>query len=104
MHLTKTNILAGIQCHKHLHLSIYHPELAEHNESPAVVTGKVVGEHARREYPGGVLVQRWMSPVNPFAQTMELLNDRSVSTIFEAGFHREDIEVFVDILERAGDG
>ncbi len=103
MHLSKTSLLAGLQCRKHLHLLIHHPELATFRESPAIVTGRVVGEHARLAYPGGVLVQRRRPDADPFAQTRALLDDTSIPAIFEAGFQAGDIEVFVDILERRGD-
>lgn len=68
------------------------------------MTGKVVGEHARREYPGGIFVDRWSGRTDPFLQTTQLLNDSSVSALFEAGFQADDVEVFVDILERDGNG
>lgn len=103
MHFTKTNLLAGLQCRKHLHMLIYHPERATFRESPSVVTGRVVGAQARLEYPQGVMVQRWGTDVNPFAQTADLMDDIAIPAIFEAGFQVDDIEVFVDILERAGE-
>ena len=103
MHFTKTNLLAALQCRKHLHMLIYHPDRATFRESPAVVTGRVVGAQARLEYPQGVMVQRWNTDLNPFARTAEMMDNTAIPAIFEAGFQVDDIEVFVDILERVGE-
>lgn len=104
MRLSKTNILAGLQCEKHLHLSLYHPELASQIASPAAVTGKIVERHARLEYSQGVLIERTTSDSDPFVQTTQAMHDPSINTLFEAGFSSDDLEVFVDILHRAGEG
>lgn len=103
MYLNKTKILAGLQCEKHLHLLVHHPELASKNDSPASVTGRLVGRHARLSFPGGVLITRGRSDTDPFAQTASLLGDEAVTCVFEAGFHAGDLEVFVDVLRRKQD-
>lgn len=103
MNLNKTRFLAGLQCEKHLHLLVHHPEFASKNDSPASVTGRVVGRHARQNFPGGVLIARGGSDADPFAQTASLLGDEAVASLFEAGFHTGDLEVFVDILQRNQD-
>lgn len=102
MRLSKTNILAGLQCEKHLHLSLHHPEFASQITSPAAVMGKVVERHARLEYPQGLLIDRPATDSNPFVQTTQALHDQSINTLFEAAFHSDELGVFVDILHRAG--
>jgi hypothetical protein len=104
MYLTKTRILAGLQCEKRLFLLINHPELANVVKSPLAETGIAVGEQARREFPGGVLVKRFQNNTDPFAETVECINDPDTDVIFEAGFRYQETEVFVDILQRNGNG
>jgi hypothetical protein len=102
MYLTKTKILAGLQCQKRLYLMLNHPELAKARKSPLAETGIVVGMQARKEFSHGVLVNRFQDNTDPFAETQLYLNDASVNAVFEAGFRYHDTEVFVDILERNG--
>ena len=102
MHLSKTRILAGLQCEKHLFLMLNHPELAKTKKSPLKQIGIMVGDQAREEFPGGVLVNRFEEGSDPFAETATYLADDNVTAIFEAGFHYQDTEVFVDILQREG--
>jgi len=102
MQLSKIRILAGLQCKKRLYLKLHRPELAVIKKSPLFETGILVGEQARREFPGGVLVDRFQPGADPFTQTRKYLYDRSVKVIFEAGFRYQQTEAFVDILQRAG--
>jgi hypothetical protein len=104
MHLTKTRILAGLQCEKRLFLLLNHPELAKSAKSPLAETGIVVGEQARQEFPGGVLVERFEQGADPFSQTLDYIHDPHIDVIFEAGFRHNEIEVFVDVLQRNGSG
>jgi len=104
MHLTKTRILAGLQCEKRLFLLLNHPELAKSAKSPLAETGIVVGEQARQEFPGGVLVNRFQQGADPFSQTLAYIHDPDIDVIFEAGFRHNEIEVFVDVLQRNGSG
>ena len=101
MQLSKTRILAGLQCKKRLHLKLHRPELAVIKQSPLLETGILVGEQARKEFPGGVLVDRFQPGADPFMQTKKYLDDNAVSVIFEAGFRYQQIDVFVDILQRS---
>ena len=101
MHFTKTNLMAGLQCPKHLHLMAHHPEHATQTRTPASITGEVVEEHAQREFPDGVTVNRFGGD-DPFEHTQQLISDASVNTIFQAAFTANDVEVFVDVLQRVG--
>jgi hypothetical protein len=104
MRLTKTRILAGLQCEKRLFLLLNHPELARAGKSPLAEAGIAVGERARKEFPGGVLVKRFQQDTDPFAETASYMEDESIDVIFEAGFRHRETEVFVDILQRNGHG
>lgn len=100
MHLSKTRILAGLNCEKRLYLLLNRPELAKTRKSPLAESGIMVGNQARKEFPGGVLVNRFQDGSNPLAETKTCLHDNKVTAIFEAGFCYQDTEVFVDILQR----
>ena len=76
------------------------PELAVRKKSPLAESGIIVGNQARQEFPGGVLVNRFQNDSDPIEETRSYLDDNNVSAIFEAGFRYQDTEVFVDILQR----
>jgi hypothetical protein len=103
MHLNKSNLLAGLQCAKRLHLDTYHPELAVTRKSPLSAAGIMVGKQARKAFPGGKLVHRFQSDTDPFEETRKLLDDNNITAIFEAGFQYNDIDIFADVIERDGD-
>jgi len=103
MHLTKTQILAGLQCEKRLHLALHHRERGEVTTRTAAITGQVVERHARLAFAGGVLIERGAPGVDPLRQTAQCLEDRAVATLFEAAFQCGQVAVFVDVLERAGE-
>ena len=100
MYLSKTSILAGLNCAKHLYLMLKHPELAIAKESPLAEAGIAVGKKAREEFSNGVLVNRFQRDEDAFAESRKFLDDESTAAIFEAGFRFQDTEVFVDILQR----
>jgi hypothetical protein len=78
------------------------PELAKTRKSPLAKSGIMVGNQARKEFPGGVLVNRFQNGSKPLAETRTYLHDNKITAIFEAGFCYQDTEVFVDILQREG--
>ena len=80
---------------------IHHKEHASKTKTPASITGEVVEEHAEREFPGGITVERFGGD-DPFERTQQLLSDPSVQTIFQAAFTANDVDVFVDVLQRVG--
>ena len=103
MRLTKTDILAGLQCHKQLFLLKNHPEYKKPINTPAMITGVVVEEHARKLFSNPVLVSRFKKEADPFEETQNYISNSSYDAIFQAGFRANDVEVFVDVLEREGD-
>ncbi len=104
MHLSKTKVIAGLQCEKQLHLRVHHPEWATAETSPAALTGKVVETHARSCFPHGILVERDTPDTDSLFQTRELIENNSVSCLFEAAFRSDDLLVFVDVLSRNSSG
>ncbi len=99
---SKTRFLAGLQCPKHLHLLLHHPKFATPVVSPMMITGEVVEQHARCEFPGAVTVER-DGVQDPFVQTSTLLADDSIKIIFQAALRYQDVEVFADVLQRQED-
>lgn len=102
--LSKSKYLSGLQCLKRVYLEIHHPQLAtapDASTQAILDMGTEIGELARRRFPGGVLVmaghrQREAS----LAHTAELVQDPTVSAIFEGAFFHDGVLVRVDILER----
>jgi len=102
--LSKSKYLSGLQCLKRVYLEIHHPQLAtapDASTQAILDMGTEIGELARRRFPGGVLVtaghrQREAA----LAYTAELVQDPTVSAIFEGAFLHDGVLVRVDILER----
>ena len=103
--LSKSRFLAGLQCLKRLYLECYHGELAGPvgtGQQAIFDTGHTVGEMARRRFPGGTLVAESHLEHRQAVQTTEaLLEDTSVSALYEPAFTFEGIRTRVDVLVRA---
>jgi predicted RecB family nuclease len=102
--LSKSKFLSGLQCHKRLYLEIHAPELASEPDDAiqAILdTGTEIGALARRRFPGGVLVEAGRRhSAEALQHTQDLIQDPTVSAIFEGAFAFDQILVRVDILER----
>lgn len=103
-YLSKSRILAGLQCTRHLHQMVHHPARAQPGESLAMRTGTQVGEAARRQFAGGVYVTREDGADAALEQTRQLLVDPAVDVIFEAAFSAGGVLVYVDVLRRGAHG
>jgi len=106
--LSKSRYLSGLQCHLRLWNSCFNRELAS-EVTPAQQalfgTGHEVGELATRLFPEGVLIQEDHFHHEEAVQTTRnILQDPSVSTIFEAAFLYHDVRIRVDILKRLDNG
>lgn len=101
-YLTKSRYVDGLVCPKLLWLGWHEPTPYEEPEpgSPAAV-GIEIGKHAQKLFQGGVLVEAppWEHE-KAVTQTKELMEDPTVSALFEAAFEYENIRVRVDVLER----
>src|SRR5258705_4742960 len=105
--LSKSRVIAGLQCHKRLYLETY-----EHNKrdpfddsrKALIDAARQVGVAARSRYPGGVLM-----PDDPLRHeeavraTREAMRNPSHPAVYEAAFTFDDIRVRVDIMSRAGE-
>jgi hypothetical protein len=105
--LSKSRFMTGLQCHKALYLSSYHPKLAD-PVGPAQQAifdmGTRVGELAREIYPGGILIkENHFQHAQSVQSTVKALQDQSIPAIYEAGFMYDDIRIRADILVRIED-
>lgn len=105
-HLTTSRYNAGLQCLRRLWLLVHEPR--EHmgpTAGPLAAASHEVGRHARKLFPGGVLVaeEPWQH-AEAIARTAALMADAAVPAIFRAAFAHGDVCVRVDVLERCGAG
>jgi hypothetical protein len=106
--LSKSRYTAGLQCLKQLWWRVHEPEAPElvaDEELQAIFTrGQKVGELARAQVPGGVLIDLpYFAFEGKVAATARALAD-GAPAVFEASFLEDGVFVAVDILERRGDG
>jgi uncharacterized protein DUF2779 len=102
--LSKSRVMAGLQCRKRLYLEAYH-----HDEKDAIDPGRLaileagrqVGEVARGRYPGGITVAEDPRLHDQAVdQTTIALAESGPPAIYEAAFTHAQIRTRVDILAR----
>lgn len=105
--LSKSKLLAYLQCPRKVWLQTYSPELEEPSPEAAnaMATGRVVGGLARRVYGrgGGHHVTSERGLRGAIETTRRLLTEGGREPIFEASFDYEGIVVQIDILDRGGE-
>src|SRR5712691_140230 len=103
--LSKSRVMAGLQCHKLLWWMVHEPAAPELDGRVSAVMdqGLRVGELARTYVPGGVLIDLpYDAYTDRVAATQEVLGRAAV--VYEAAFVADSVFVSVDILERQGAG
>src|SRR4030042_1942728 len=101
--LSKSKYLTGLQCPKYLWTHIHEPE---HIPAVDAVTqyvfdqGHLVGEYAKRLFPGGIDIQH-DDFMDNIATTKKLIAERK--PLFEAGILAGAIYSRLDILNPLGD-
>src|SRR6266568_7018666 len=104
MGLSKSRVMAGLQCHKLLWWMVHEPtapELELDDQARAAMDrGSRVGEIARKYVAGGVAIDL---PYNAYAErmalTLQALKD-GAPVVYEASFRARGVFVAVDILKR----
>jgi Domain of unknown function(DUF2779) len=106
--LSKTRVLAGLQCPKRLYLQLTAPELAEAPDAAVqfrFAQGRETGRLAQQAFPGGVSLEAGRDRLDEaLARTASLVRDPAVPAIFEATFRHDDVLVRVDVLARGTRG
>ena len=101
--LSKSRFLAGLQCRKRLWLEVHHRELAE-EPGPATQrifdSGHEVGERARTEFPGGVLIDPPPYEIERALRETDEAIASGATTLFEPAFMFDNIFVRVDVLRQ----
>ena len=102
--LSKSRFLAGLQCSKLLWLRVHEPDAPElvWDPGPQAILdrGTRIGELARQQFPGGILIANDERRVQATREAIEA----GASVIYEASFVADDTFVAVDALERAPAG
>ncbi|MDE2889197.1 MAG: DUF2779 domain-containing protein [Gemmatimonadota bacterium] len=104
-YLSKSRIMAGLQCQKRLWLEVHRPDLIEYDPGTEqrFAVGEDVNDVARAQYPGGVLVEYDEGADAAIEETRRLLEEQPGTPIFEATFAADGVLVRVDILESIRD-
>ncbi len=108
MNLSKSRVMAGLQCMKRLYLQIHEPELAgETDEGTLAVMeqGQEVGRLAQMMFPGGVLIEAGHEELSKAMDlTAQAVAKGEVPAVFEATFQHDKVLVRADILKRQAKG
>ena len=104
--LSKSRILAGIQCPKQLYLKTYHPEFAEEsaNLQSIFTAGNRIGALARELYPQGRLIGHDHDLEGALRETAAALTTPGNGVFFEATVEHGGVVVRTDVLEKRPDG
>jgi hypothetical protein len=105
--LSKSRFLVGLQCRKRLYLEVHNRELAT-DPGPATqrifASGHEVGELARDQFPGGILIDPPPYEVERALQETEAAIDAGASVLYEPAFMHNNVLIRIDILSRAETG
>ncbi|MCK4717481.1 MAG: DUF2779 domain-containing protein, partial [Thermoplasmata archaeon] len=99
--LSKSKYIHGLQCLKLLYTEVNDKDsIPPPNLATQLIfeQGRRVGEAARREFPGGVLIP--MFPWKTLEERTWDAVDTNVPFIFEGGFIHDDVLVLTDVLRR----
>ncbi len=106
--LSKSRLLAGLQCHRLLWWKVHEPgaeELVPEPEQQRIFDrGTEVGERARDYVPGGVLIESEGGDLGAMVRATQEAMEAGAPVIYEAAFSVDGVYVAVDILQRVDDG
>lgn len=102
--LSKSRLIAFLQCPKRLWLEIHKPELKEESaqDRARFQTGYDVGDKARDLYPGGHLIAPDNDLQKALSDTDALIKVGASEPLYEATFRHDDLLVRADILLKQG--
>jgi len=107
IYLSKSLFVRGLQCHKSLHLRLFHPELRDElteAQEARFQMGTEVGLYARQLFPGGLEI-----PYDSLSHEEQLQRTNSalakgVTVLYEPAFSHDGVFVKVDLLHRSRKG
>jgi hypothetical protein len=105
--LSKSRIMNGMQCPKYLYLSIFRPELQDAPDSSreqVMEMGNRVGELAREEFPGGVLIEGDYQDLAGYLAKTQAAIIGGAKVLYEAAFQWKQFFFRADILKKAPGG
>lgn len=102
--ISKTLFLRAHECPRLFWHEVHRPDLIpplDDAEQARIQNGRLVGELARRAFPGGVMIE---PGPDDDKRTAEAMADPGVNVIYEATFRTPGEVVRADVLRRAPDG
>ena len=106
--LSKSKYVSGTRCQNKLWWEVHEPEAEELKFSKGTMSilrqGGQVGELAREQFPGGVLIDLPYNAVKERVAATQAAIANGVPAIYEASFTLDGVYAAVDVLERDGDG
>jgi hypothetical protein len=106
MHLSKSQYIRGLQCHKALWLYRHRRDLMakpDANRLAMFASGHEVGTLAKSLFPGGTEIEFDPNRFDAMAEQTACLIDNGEDVIYEATFCSSDLLVMADILVRDGE-
>jgi len=105
MHLSKSQYIRGLQCHKALWLYRHRREIMsapDANREAMFATGHRVGELAKSRFPGGSEIEFDRANFDGMIEHTARLIEAGAEVIYEATFISDGVLVMADILRRKG--
>ena len=104
--LSKSKIIAGLQCPKRLWLQVHRPDLLKESEQTqqSYDNGNQLGRIAQGLYPNGKLIGDIFNPSKAIADTQEALIRSPSAPVFEAAFRHADVLIRADLTLNDNDG
>ncbi|MDP2481792.1 MAG: DUF2779 domain-containing protein, partial [Candidatus Palauibacterales bacterium] len=106
--LSKSRFVKGWYCPNWLWWSVHEPDAPElqpdRRAEDVMRQGNLVGERAREEFPGGVLIDLPYDAYDEKIEATRLALAGGAPAIFEASFREDGVFVAVDVLERVNGG
>ena len=104
INLSKSKVMAGLQCAKRLYFEVHQPELAEEFDERTLAVleqGHEVGRLAQQLFPGGALIEAGHEELDrALTLTAAAVGQGRAPALFEAAFRHDHVLVRTDILER----
>ena len=104
--LSKSKIIAGLQCPKRLWLQVHRPDLLRESKQTqqSYDIGNQIGRIAQSFYPDGKLIEDIFNPSKAISDTQSMLSMSPSIPIFEAAFSHDNVLIRADLTFNCFDG